>query len=149
MWSRALVFVVSGTGETMKPWVSSTDVTDDTGWKAYQQLLNWRTCYMGRGVDSSRRKQSHVMPSVLYICASPKTWSCPDCFPLHPHKELSSREHRGELCHGSSSAGTGMLHAVSSQPGLLPHSPRAPQGREVTARSLLSSAPRAASSLPY
>lgn len=69
--STGLVFVESGTGESTKPWASSTDATDDTDWqedKPTSAKLKGHVAWAGEqaAAGANRVPCSPVHP--LYLC---------------------------------------------------------------------------------
>lgn len=86
-WSSSLVFVESRTGETTKPWVSSTDVTEDSDWEEGKPtLLKLKNMSHGQGCRSSSRRKQRVPRNAirpLCPCIPRNTW-VPPAFKLSP-----------------------------------------------------------------
>lgn len=92
---------------------------------------------------SSRRKQSHTPPSILYDCAHPRTHGLPPAFKLSPLAPNTRSRAPGSMevsqAMGFSSAGTGssLLCLTGLGCSLPPPQPQGPQGREWAVSSMV------------
>lgn len=120
--------------------VSSTDMTV-TGWEEGKSI-----CVKLKDVTqagSSRRKQSHTPPSILYDCAHPRTHGLPPAFKLSPLAPNTRSRAPGSMevsqAMGFSSAGTGssLLCLTGLGCSLPPPQPQGPQGREWAVSSMV------------
>lgn len=146
VWSRALVIVESGTGQTTKHESAAQMWQSLTGRKANQHSLSWRMLH-GQGC---RQQQEEAVPynttHSLCLCTSPNTW-LPPAFKLSPlaPNVRSGAPRSMEPCHGFSSAETGSSLLCLKGLGCFVPSPQpqGPLGREQAECSMVTSAPRA------